>query len=168
MDYKYIEQLLERYWKCETSLEEEQILRTFFRQEEVPAHLLPYKSLFAYEDDAEQVALDDDFDQRILAKIEPQKVKARHISLRSRFAPLYKAAAVIAVVLSLSTVAQYSFNRGEQVDYNYDAYKDTYTDPQAAYGTVSEALQIVSESIQESQVQNGDTALVPEQKVITE
>ena len=25
MDYKYIEQLLERYWQCETSLEEEGI-----------------------------------------------------------------------------------------------------------------------------------------------
>ena len=31
MDYKYIEQLLERYWNCETSLEEEQILRAFFQ-----------------------------------------------------------------------------------------------------------------------------------------
>ena len=105
MDYKYIEQLLERYWECETSLEEEQILRTFFRQEEIPAHLLPYKSLFAYEENAKHVALDDDFDQRILAKVEPQKVKVRHMSLRRQFAPLYKAAAVIAVVLSLSTVA---------------------------------------------------------------
>ena len=28
MDYKYIKQLLERYWNCETSLEEEDILRT--------------------------------------------------------------------------------------------------------------------------------------------
>ena len=33
MDYKYIEQLMDRYWECETSLEEEQILRTFFSQE---------------------------------------------------------------------------------------------------------------------------------------
>ena len=32
MDYKYIEQLLERYWKCETTLEEEEILRMFFSQ----------------------------------------------------------------------------------------------------------------------------------------
>ena len=49
MDYKYIEQLLERYWKCETSLEEEEILRTFFSQKDVPASLLPYKDLFTYE-----------------------------------------------------------------------------------------------------------------------
>ena len=40
MDYKYIEQLLDKFWDCETSLEEEQILRCFFRQKEVPATCL--------------------------------------------------------------------------------------------------------------------------------
>ena len=49
MDYKYIEQLLERYWQCETSLEEESELRSFFSEEEVPAHLLRYKELFVYQ-----------------------------------------------------------------------------------------------------------------------
>ena len=29
MDYKYIEQLLERYWQGETTLQEENILRSF-------------------------------------------------------------------------------------------------------------------------------------------
>jgi len=48
MDYKYIEQLLERYWECATTLEEEQILRTFFSQKDVPVVLLPYKDLFTY------------------------------------------------------------------------------------------------------------------------
>lgn len=44
MDYKDIEQLLERYWQCETSVEEESVLRDFFTKEEVPAHLLRYKT----------------------------------------------------------------------------------------------------------------------------
>ena len=30
MDYKYIEQLIERYWECETSQQEEDILRACF------------------------------------------------------------------------------------------------------------------------------------------
>ena len=46
MDCKYIEQLLERYWRCETSLEEEAQLRAFFTKEEIPEHLLRYKDLF--------------------------------------------------------------------------------------------------------------------------
>ena len=36
MDYKYINQLLERYWAAETTLEEEKILRTFFSQTDIP------------------------------------------------------------------------------------------------------------------------------------
>ena len=40
MDYKYIEQLLERYWEGETTLQEEAILRAFFSQEDVPAGLM--------------------------------------------------------------------------------------------------------------------------------
>ena len=48
MDSKYIEQLLERYWQCETSLEEEAELRAFFSGSDVPKHLLRYKDLFVY------------------------------------------------------------------------------------------------------------------------
>ena len=44
MDYKYIKQLLEHYWVCETSLEEEEILRTFFSQKELPAELEKYRA----------------------------------------------------------------------------------------------------------------------------
>lgn len=157
MDYKYIEQLLERYWDCTTSTEEEDILRAFFRQKDVPAHLLPYKSLFAYEDAARKIGLDKDFDERILEQIERPTVKVRRIPMRQRLMPLFKAAAVVVVMLSLGTVAQHSFDRDRQTDYNYDAYHDTYTDPQSAYGTVSEALQIVSESFQKSQVHDGDS-----------
>ena len=49
MDYKYITQLLERYWNCTTSLEEEQILKAFFSQDDIPAELLKYKPLFDYQ-----------------------------------------------------------------------------------------------------------------------
>ena len=161
MDYKDIEQLLERYWACDTSVEEEQILRAFFRQKEIPAHLLPYKNLFAYEDAAQEVTLGKDFDERILAQVERHTVKVQRISLRRRMMPLFKAAAVVAVIVTLGTVTQRSFRANRQADYNYDAYKDTYTDPQSAYGTVSEALQIVSESFQKSQVHDSDSVSAP-------
>lgn len=161
MDYKYIEQLLERYWACETSTEEEQILRAFFRQKEIPAHLLPYKDLFAYEDAAQEVTLGEDFDERILSQVEHPAVKVQRVPLRRRMLPLFKAAAVVAVVVMLGTVTQRSFEANRQADYNYDAYKDTYTDPQSAYGTVSEALQIVSESFQKSEVHDSDSVAAP-------
>jgi hypothetical protein len=52
MDYKYIEQLLERYWECETTLQEEAILRAFFSQPEmpeVPEDIRKYRALFVCE-----------------------------------------------------------------------------------------------------------------------
>ncbi len=70
MDYKYIEQLLERYWNCETSLEEEQILRSFFHQKEIPAHLLRYKAMFAYQEIEKERGLGSDFDAKVLARVE--------------------------------------------------------------------------------------------------
>ena len=87
MDYKYIEQLLEHYWNCETSAEEEQILRIFFQQKEIPLHLRTYQPLFSYQKKAEDVKLGEDFDQRILQEIERPVVKARHLTLYTRCCP---------------------------------------------------------------------------------
>ena len=115
MDYKYIEQLLDRYFECQTTLEEEQILRAFFAQEDVPVSLIAYRSLFAEAACEErEETLGADFDQRILdiigeeeaRKAEPQHVKVRIVSLSRRLRPLYKAAACVAVVLALGQAAQ--------------------------------------------------------------
>ena len=117
MDYKYIEQLLERYWQCETTLEEEQILRTFFSQENVPACLLPYKDLFTYEQmDVEQQVLSDDFDQRMLEMTgEAAPVKARTISMVQRLKPLFKAAAIVAIILTLGNASQVAFQPKDNI-----------------------------------------------------
>ncbi|WP_373840748.1 hypothetical protein [Bacteroides heparinolyticus] len=109
MDSKYIEQLLKRYWQCETSLEEEAQLRAFFSGSDVPAHLLRYKDLFVYEQLQQEVHLGEDFDARVLAEIEVPVVKAKRLTLAARFIPLFKAAAVVAGILSLGNVMQHSF-----------------------------------------------------------
>lgn len=114
MDYKYIEQLLERYWQCETSVEEESELREFFSQGEVPAHLLRYRDVFVYQQVQHEVRLGDDFDARILAQVEVPVVKARRLTAASRFMPLFKAAAVIALILTLGNAAQHTFSAGDE------------------------------------------------------
>lgn len=167
MDYKYIEQLLERYWQCETSIEEEKILRTFFSQKEVPAMLLKYRDLFVYEQRAKtEKHLGDDFDARIMALIGKETpVKARTITLRNRFMPLFKAAAIVAIIVTLGNAAQLSTSR-EQTDeeINYSDYKDTYKDPATAYDKVHNALELVSEGFNMANV--ADT--VPTQGITDE
>lgn len=161
MDYKYIEQLVERYWQAETSIEEEEILRAFFNQKDVPAHLAKYRTIFTYQQrEKSDDCLGEDFDARILSMIGDEKpVKAKLIPFTKRLMPLFKAAAVVAIIVTLGNAAQHSFS-GENADddINYANYKDTYKNPNEAYDKVENALQLVSEGI--SQVQANDSALV--------
>lgn len=156
MDYKYIEQLLERYWQCRTSMEEEAILRAFFSQNRVPAELRPYKGLFAGEKLLQDAKLDDAFDAGILSKIEEQEpVKARRITWGRRLTPLYKAVASVAIILTLGNTAQTSFRTQEPAsDYNYENYQESYNDPETAYDQVSEALQMVSQGLNETMTED--------------
>ena len=89
MDYKYIEQLLERYWNNQTTLEEERILQSFFSQEDVPASLMQYKPLFEYEVEAAEEKLGDEFDAKMLQMVEqPRVVRLHRMTFRQRVMPL--------------------------------------------------------------------------------
>ena len=119
MDYKYIEQLLESYFACTTTLQEEQILRSFFSQEDVPGHLAQYADLFNYETEAKAETLSEDFDERMMARIEAVEPKekdmhrARIIKMATHhFAPFFKAAAVVAMALTIGRAAEHAI--GEQ------------------------------------------------------
>lgn len=176
MDYKYIEQLLESYWNCTTSKEEEQILRTFFSQKELPAHLVRYRALFEYQVEQSQQHLSADFDKRVLAIVEKantneehatRTVKIEHISLAMRLRPLFRAVAAVAIVTLLGTAAQHSFRAANTDtaawDYNQQAYKDSYQDPQKAYEVGQRALQMLKEGAQTAAV---DTATLKNKQTI--
>jgi hypothetical protein len=120
MDYKYIEQLLERYWQGETTLQEEAILRNFFSQPEaqdIPESLRKFQALFTVE---QEEPLGDDFDARILEMIGEEEPKAKIVTLTSRLMPLFKAAAIVAIILTLGNAAQAPWN------YGWDNPQDEY------------------------------------------
>ena len=145
LDYKYIEQLMERYWNAETSVEEESILRTFFSQEYIPAEMEHLRPLFS--DEASGQTLDNDFDARMLELIaqdgdtlvaddntadEANVVKAREVSLSSRLMPLFKAAAVVAIVLTLGGALQAPWDSRWNTPADYAALQQQYADTVAA------------------------------------
>ena len=136
MDYKYIEQLLERYWECQTSLEEEAILRNFFRQEDVPASLLPYRQFFNEQDEMAEEHLDKDFADKMLRLVgedAPVHVcKARRLTFVRRLRPFYRAAGLIAILLTIGNAAHQSFTDEDEVA------------PQMADGIVVDSLQQIT------------------------
>lgn len=112
MDYKYIEQLLERYWNSQTTLEEEEILRAFFMQDDIPAGMLRYKSLFMYEaEEREWDVLDDDFDERVMASIDDGQQQ----TLIRRLRPLFRAVACVCVIVTIGGLINHSLKYGESL-----------------------------------------------------
>ncbi|MCR5644544.1 MAG: pyruvate ferredoxin oxidoreductase [Prevotella sp.] len=149
MDYKFIEQLVERYFEGQTTLQEEEILRIFFSQEELPAGMESVAALFAMEQtDRQMEMLSEDFDVRMLEMIgketqEPKTltVKAKTISFTQRLIPLFKAAAIVAIILTLGNAAQAPWDRG-------------YDDPKAEYARYHQQQMDSTDDLQPMQAEN--------------
>lgn len=105
MDYKYIEQLIDRYFDGATSIAEERILKAFFSQDEIPAHLAKYADLFRYEAEGQSDTLGDDFDQRVISRLQNDgdaptaHVHIERLTFADRIRPLWRAAAAVAIVV---------------------------------------------------------------------
>lgn len=139
MNAQQIEQLLQRYWDCKTTVEEERQLRQFFNGNDVPQHLMRYKDLFVYEEFMQEEQLSKNFDERLLKRIELPVVKAKSISILSRLAPIAKAAAAVAMLLVLGNLAERTLLQ----DYHQMAVNDTIgqqiTSPSMALGDDAES-----------------------------
>ena len=58
MDYDRIIGLLDKYWKCETTLPEEEELRYFYKHcRQMPEELAEYRELFIFQEGERQIGL---------------------------------------------------------------------------------------------------------------
>src|SRR5688572_17194766 len=74
MDSNRIEELLSKYWNCETSLEEEQQLREYFKGGDVPEQWKETAALFRYFEENKKKTLNDlAFDAAVIQNVQPQK-----------------------------------------------------------------------------------------------
>jgi hypothetical protein len=129
-DYKKINEILDRYWQCETSVEEEKMLQNFFLSStNIPSYLLQYQSLFEYREAKQAEKLPDDFDEKILKQIHP---KRKRISLFRTI----QVAASIALLVGLGLTAHVHHVRAEQAQ---------------ARETVLDALFMISDNLQQGE-----------------
>jgi len=74
MELAKIENLLEKYLAAETTLKEENVLKNYFSQENVPSHLEEYKSMFnfftnsSFEVSSKSISLPENKNRSILIK----------------------------------------------------------------------------------------------------
>ncbi|MCW5911965.1 MAG: hypothetical protein KIT62_12870 [Cyclobacteriaceae bacterium] len=146
MDSKQIEKLLEKYWNCETSLEEEHRLREYFRGQ-VPESLHDVASLFRYfESQQQKEIVSPDFDVQVKQKIRQHRPKGRLVNLSF--------AMRIAAGLLVVVVATYFVRQEIRKAYPADV-ADTYTDPQLALEETKKALMMLSKGFTKAEKEAG-------------
>jgi hypothetical protein len=145
MDFKNMEDLLKKYWNCETTLEEEKQLREYFGGNNIPEQWKDTAPLFRYFQETKKKSLNDlAFEGQVINKI--------HAPKRSRLATLayntMRIAAGLAVVLAATW-----FIRNEVRKTTPQAVVDTYDDPKLAFEETKKALLMISKSFGTAEAQ---------------
>ncbi len=121
-----IEQLLERYFEGETSLAEEQTLKSYFSSKAVPAHLQQYIPLFGYQANAQK---------------EHYTGNPLLVAKRSNPKLWLSIAASVVVMLGVSIYTFQAYNQPVNQDLG------TINDPEVAFRETQKALNMISEHI---------------------
>jgi hypothetical protein len=154
MDSKHLEELLQKYWNCETSLEEEQQLREYFRTEEIPEQLKDTASLFNYFETQKQKAVDTHFEGSVITQLRQPEKRGKMVQLLNNS---MRIAAGVAVLL----VAVY-FVREEIRKNDTVTMEDTYNDPKQALEETKKALMMISKGFGRAEQQAKKINLINE------
>jgi hypothetical protein len=138
MDSKKLEELLKKYWDCETSLEEEAQLREYFRSDSIPEHLKETAVLFRYFEEQKAQSLDPRFDKGLVAGLKKTAPVGGGRLVRLVYNSM-KIAAGIAVLLMATYFVRQEIRKDDPV-----AIEDTYDDPQRAFEETKKALLMIS------------------------
>lgn len=137
MDYRRIEDLLEKYWSCETSVEEEEELRVFFTKQKVPESLSRFKTLFIYQKKEKEAGLNKAFDQKIQEKI-GKNTQRRFLFFGQ----------IVAGILLLAGIAGLFYITSQRPT---SWSSDTFHTPEEALSQVKQTLTLVSRQINKGQ-----------------
>lgn len=133
MKKETIEQLLERYWKCESSLEEEKQLLEFFSGKNVPEELKKYIPLFQLKNKQKEIKAQTSF---IIPYKEEKKLKLY---------PFLKIAASFLIVLTLGIGVYTHYQQEKFLDV---LFSETYTESEDAIKRTGEIVAKVSSLLQ--------------------
>jgi hypothetical protein len=146
MDSKNWEALLEKYWNCETSLEEEQQLREYFKGN-VPASLNETAELFRYFEAERKQSVGMEFDAEMKKKIAAHRPEGKSVKMIFNYARI--AAGILVVV-----AAGYFVRLEVRKAFPPEA-EDTYSDPRVALEETKKALMMISNSFNKAKHEAG-------------
>jgi hypothetical protein len=136
MDIRKIEQLLEKFYEGTSSSEDEQLLRDFFRNDNLPEHLASLRPQFCFSSHYVASQKTNDVYEAALGKAIILEEKTLHKLKQRKF--VFSIAAAAAVVLLMIGIL--SIPKPTNLE-------DTFNNPVQAYEEASKALFYVSEQL---------------------
>lgn len=139
MDSSKLQQLLQKYWDGETTLEEELWLKDYFRSNDAPDELRDVAAMFQYFDQTKQNKLNDiTFDRSLIEKVsgQPKQGRMRRLTINSM-----RIAAGVVVVMAATWFIKTEIRKSTPQD-----MVDTYDDPKLAFEETKKALMMISKS----------------------
>lgn len=142
---EYIRTLLDKYWECQTSVEEEKTLQDFFSGDAIPEDLESYIPIFAYRSEAQQQGVSDGFEAQLSEKLDALKTEdKKYVTIRI-FLPALRVAASIALIIGIGFAIYKTAT-------NSDPYfAETYNDPKAAIEDATFALDKLAEALKKGE-----------------
>jgi len=137
-----LREMLERFYRGETTLEEEKKLQDYFSTAKVPVEFIPDKELFQGLGSGDKtVPVPGDLNQRIIASIDQAERKA----VRTRRISLFSLSGLAAGLLIMIAVYLFFIRQDDShALLAANEWTDTYDDPVEAYEEARKAMMYVS------------------------
>lgn len=129
MELVKIEKLLQKYDEGKTSISEENILREYFMQEEVPDHLISHQNIFNYTRSQREI----NFEKSLPATSKKKK--------------LYLIGVAASIILALGVVVFQDFDDTNSLQ---EEGLGTIEDPEQAYQEAKNTLELISNVLNDS------------------
>ena len=140
MEKYLIDQLLEKYWEAETSLEEERTLKQYFNSDQVAESHEPFKAMFSFFKEEKEIGISL---EKAMAKVEQEpavnKPQARIISLRK-----WGMSIAASLVMIFSAIGVWNYYT-QEIEISY-----TDAEVEEAYAVTMKALAFLSGKMNES------------------
>jgi hypothetical protein len=141
---KDIRLMLEKFYRGDTTLEEERRLQQYFASTAVPEEMIPDKELFeAFDDGSDSVEVPDDLNDKILNSIDLMDRK----ETRTRRITMYSLSGLAAGLLVLIAVYLFFLRDDTRPLIASNEMVDTYEDPIKAYEEAKKTLVYVSNKL---------------------
>ncbi len=145
MDYNNIQNLLDKYWEGETSVEEEKRLRVYFNQPNVPEKWATIQPMFQYFEHEKVIRIEqEDFEEQLLAQLDTTTIRPIRSRRNIRRILSYAAAVLLLVVGSYTTYQQF---QPVPADDQYLSLNDLSDEDRLAYEQTKFALSFLASKL---------------------